>query len=89
MRLPPLCTQDELDRWAVVLIHCTRRCVLGEPQLSPAEAEVLSAQEAEVVLGSSKPVYAALARLRNLLGSTTPRQGGQVGGQARGKVGGG
>lgn len=81
--------QDELERWAVVLINCTRRILLAEAQLSPAEAEVLSPQEAEVVLASSKPVYAVLARLRHLLGSATPRQGGQVGGgRVQGVVGG-
>ena len=65
----------------MVLIHCTRRYVLAECQLSPAEQEVLSAQEAEVVAGSSKPLYAALARLRHLVGSATPRLGEQVGGR--------
>lgn len=66
---PPFlrCLQGELERWGVVLIHSTRRYVLGEAELSPAEAEVLSPEEAAVVGASPQCMLGVLARLRRLV----------------------
>lgn len=69
--LPPL-LQAELERWGVVLLHSTLRLLRHDhaPGLQPAEAAVLSPDEAAVVLatGGGAPRL-ALGRMKQVAGA--------------------